>query len=288
MDESGHDHKTMPYEVRGGIALSVEKLWPFIQAIKKQEVECFGDALHTYKSELKGHKLLDKARFKWAAQDAMLDDVARRKHALAFLNKGVEKRSPIRIEFTAYGQACLRMARGIFELLVSHKAELFAAAIPRSAVKPRTSEAVEYLRKDQVFLLERFFYFLEEQKRFGLLVFDETDKQQDRQFVRRLERYFTQTQTGRYRTARIVPSPFFVASDMSYPVQVADVCMYCVNWAFRLPAQGMDATTRRDIESEFKEWLFRLQFSGQGYRDGQVFATSGIVYVANPYGAGRT
>ncbi|MBE7465960.1 MAG: DUF3800 domain-containing protein [Planctomycetes bacterium] len=287
MDESGHDHKHLPYEVRGGIALADEKLWPFVQAMKKLEVESFGDALHKYRSELKGSKLLDKDRFKWAAQDPPLDDVARRKHALAFLNKGVEKRVPARTDFTAYGQACLHMARGIFELLESHDAKLFAVAIPRSVVKPATFEAEEYLRKDQTFLLERYFYLLEEKKCPGLLVLDETDKQEDRQFVRRLERYFTLTQTGRYRAARIVPSPFFVSSDMSYPVQAADLCIYCVNWGYRLPQQGMNAVTRTEIETEFKEWLYRLQFTGEGYRDGEVFKSFGIIYVSNPYGPGR-
>jgi hypothetical protein len=29
MDESGHDHKNMPLEVRGGVALHVSRLWDF-------------------------------------------------------------------------------------------------------------------------------------------------------------------------------------------------------------------------------------------------------------------
>ena len=55
----------------------------------------------------------------------------------------------------------------------------------------------------------------------GLIVLDETEKTHDRRFVRLLERYFQETATGRYRSTRIVPSPFFVASDMAYPMQVA-------------------------------------------------------------------
>lgn len=31
MDESGHDHKNMPYEVRGGVAIHAGQLWPFVQ-----------------------------------------------------------------------------------------------------------------------------------------------------------------------------------------------------------------------------------------------------------------
>jgi hypothetical protein len=261
-------------------------LWPFVQAIRTLETSCFGDALHRYGTEIKGHKLLDKDRFKWAAQDPPLDDVARRKHALAFLNKGVEKKPPTRLEFTAFGQACLTMARGIFELLRTHAGTLFAAAIPRRVRKPATFEAEEYLRKDQVFLLERFFYFLEAKQETGLLVMDQTDQKLDREFVRRLERYFTASNTGRYRSARIVPSPFFVSSEMTYPVQVADVCIYCLNHAFRIPSRGMDAPVRRDIETESRSWLFALQFEGEGYREGNVFHVYGITYVENPYGPG--
>ena len=33
MDESGHDHKQMPYEVRGGFALHDEQLWPFVRDV---------------------------------------------------------------------------------------------------------------------------------------------------------------------------------------------------------------------------------------------------------------
>ena len=85
----------------------------------------------------------------------------------------------------------------------------------------------------------------------GLLVLDEVDKAEDRRFVRRLEAYFRRTHTGRYRTAWIVPTPLFVASDMNYAVQAADLCIYCVNWGFRLPSYGMDAPARAEIATEF-------------------------------------
>lgn len=130
IDESGHDHKNAPYEVRGGVALRTEKLWPFIQAMTNLEQAAFGDALHRYKTEIKGHRLLDKDRFVWAQQDALLDDQARRKYALGFLNKGLVKKPPSRLEFTAYGQASLNMARGIFDLLRTNEAKVFAVAIP--------------------------------------------------------------------------------------------------------------------------------------------------------------
>lgn len=175
------------------------------------------------------------------------------------------------------------MARGIFELLRSHQARLFAAVIPRSVKKPDTVEAEEFLRKDFVYLLERFFYHLELKNQMGLLVMDETDRTEDRRFVRRLERYFSASHTGRYRTVRIVPSPFFVASDMTYPIQAADLCIYCVNHAFRLLPQGMDADIRSEIQSEFLPYLRDLEFHGDGEKDGKVFRCHGIVFVPDPF-----
>lgn len=283
LDESGHDHRSMPYEVRGGVALHAAELWPFVQAMQRLEFAAFGTELHQFRAELKGCKLLDKDRFKWAAQDAPMSDEERRKHCRGFLTRGLEKKPAIRVEFTAYGQACLEMATGMFQLLRQHKACLFAAAIPRNVIKPTTFEAQEYLRKDQVFLLERYFYFLEQEKQHGLLVMDEVEKAEDRRFVRRLEAYFRRTETGRYRSAWIVPAPFFVSSDMTYPVQAADLAIYCVNWGFRLPSRGMDAPVRSEIADNYGRWLAQLQFRGEGYRDGTAYDSYGIVYVPDPY-----
>jgi hypothetical protein len=283
LDESGHDHHSMPYEVRGGIALHASELWPFVQDVQRLELASFGSVLHQFKKELKGCKLLDKDRFKFAAQGPAMADEERRKHCRGFLTKGLEKKSPTRNEFTAYGQACLEMARGMFQLLRDYNAKLFAAAIPRSTTRPPTFEAIEFLRKDQVFLLERFFYFLEHEKQHGLMVMDEVEKAEDRRFVRRLENYFSKTQTGRFRSSWIVPTPFFVSSDMTYPVQAADLAIYCTNWGFRLPTRGMDAPTRPEIATEFGPWLNQLQFRGEGYRDGIVYQEFGIVFVPDPY-----
>ncbi len=216
----------------------------------------------------------------------MADEV-RRKHCRGFLTKGLEKKPPSQLEFAAYGQACLEMATGIFELLWQHEARMFAAAIPCSVVKPDTFEAEEYLRKDHVFLLERYFYFLEQQAEHGLLVMDEVEKTEDRRFVRRLEAYFRRTETGRYRSTWIVPAPLFVSSDMTYPVQAADLAIYCVNWGFRLPTRGMDAPVRQDIAGGYGHWLSKLQFHGEGCRNGSTYDCYGIVFVPDPYEARR-
>jgi len=49
MDESGHDHKTMPYEVRGGFSIHMSKLWSLVQDIRALELHCFGQRLIEFK-----------------------------------------------------------------------------------------------------------------------------------------------------------------------------------------------------------------------------------------------
>ena len=108
---------------------------------------------------------------------------------------------------------------------------------------------------------------------------DETERSDDRRLVRRLERYFSLTQIGRERARRIVPTPLFVASDMTYPVQAADLCIYCINWGFRLPERGMEAVTRLEIAGEFGPLLSKMQWHGSGEKQGQTYITYGITYI---------
>jgi len=285
LDESGHDHRNCPYEVHGGIAMHASKLWAFVQAVGSLEVECFGDRLQRFGAELKGEKVLEKNRFKWARQSDWMEDSERRRHALSFLHNGLNGRPPRRHEFTAYGQASLAMARGVFRLLAAHDAKILAAAIPRGLPKPPTDRQPDLLRKDIVFLLERYFYLLEDARETGMIVLDETDKEQDRRFVRMLERYFRETATGRSRAIHIVPTPMFVSSEMTTPVQVADLVIYAINWGFRLPFRGMDAEAREEIAQEFGASIRNLQYRGQRESQGISYDSFGIVYVPDLYQA---
>lgn len=288
LDESGHDHRSCPYEVRGGIVLHASRLWPFVQDFATLEESCFGIRLSEFKVEIKGSFLLARNKFKWASQGDLLDDVARRKHCISFLNKGLRHLSPVETEFRAFGQACLAMARAIFSLLRTHEARIFAAVVPCSARKPETHTAENYLRRDLVFLLERYFNFIAPRNETGMLVFDETDASEDQKFIRQIERYFTRTQRGRFRATSIVPVPFFVQSDLSRAVQTADLCIYAINWGFRLRKRGMDAVVRPEIAEEFGPWILSSQADGFSVDETGSFQWFSIVFVPGPYGTEKT
>lgn len=45
-------------------------------------------------------------------------------------------------------------------------------------------------------------------------------------------RYFRETRTGQARAVRILPEPFFVYSDLTTLVQVADLVALVLNWGW--------------------------------------------------------
>lgn len=49
-----------------------------------------------------------------------------------------------------------------------------------------------------------------------------------------MHQYFGETAVGRSRATRIIPEPFFVHSDLTTGVQIADLAAYVISWGFRL------------------------------------------------------
>lgn len=281
LDESGHDHKQMPYEVRGGIALHARQLWPFVQSVNDLEYATFGARLADYNKEFKGSTLVDNKRLRWATRRPWMHEAEIRKFAKRFLDCGANKQQPQGDDFVGYGQACYRMAEGVFRLLRDHEASIFASVIPRGAMKPKNFAYEHYLRTDVVYLLERYYYFLKAKREHGLLVLDRVEESDDRRFIHRLEAYFTKTTNGGIRAEWIVPSPLFVSSILTVPVQAADLCIYCLNWGYRKP-RGMEADVRQEIKQAFAPWIERLcwEMHIPGEEKRRIY---GIVYVDDPY-----
>jgi hypothetical protein len=48
----------------------------------------------------------------------------------------------------------------------------------------------------------------------------------------------------------------------------------------------MNAVVRPEIEAEFRPWIDRLQFRGEGHRGGRVFKSFGVAFVPDPYNIG--
>jgi hypothetical protein len=263
MDESGHDHRHLPFEVRGGIALHVGQLWPFIEAWRRLEEHCFGVALRAFGKEAKGAKLLDRDRLRWSGQESPLPDAERQKLARSFLEYGAARLAPTRRMFSAYGQASLALARGVFDLLKDKGARLFASMVRRGSSRAlATQPDGQTLRADHAVLFNRFHDFLSEQACHGLIVMDETDRALDRRFLTTIETQYRAVGLKDGGQAWLVPSPLFVSSELSLGVQAADVCLYCMNWGYRRAEWRIEAAGRADIAELFAPALQAMEWRG--------------------------
>jgi len=275
VDESGTDHKEAPYEILAGIAIRERVLWPLIQAVRSREQDYFGITLGEAMIELKGKKLLKSKVFRFADQADAIPTPKRTELAHSFLEKGLRGQPPQREEFTAYGQAVLAYVQEVFGLCAQFGARVFASIVNPHSPQPSS----DFLRKDYVYLFERFFYYLEDvsAEEMGVVVFDELEKARCQRLLKQMEAYFLKTHNGRMRSSRIIPEPFFVHSDLTLAVQLADIIAYSLNWGWRLPR--MDRPTRPEMEN-YGQLAFNLRYVGQRFDDAmQLRPAYGITYI---------
>jgi hypothetical protein len=188
--------------------------------------------------EIKAKKILKTKVFKHAAQLPPIAEAERTTAALACLREGklaVAEGRPAtqtKLQLTALAQAKIAFVRRALEIVAQHQVRTFASIVDREAPQP----AGDFLRKDYAYLFERFFYFLEDcpDHHQGLVVFDELDRSKSHILVDQMSRYFQTTAKGRLRASRIVPEPFFVHSELTSLVQIADLVAYIIAWGVRV------------------------------------------------------
>lgn len=241
LDESGNDLHDSPYEVIAGIAIEDKNIWNLIRDLHLLEENIFGRRYSQGNRELKARKILKSKTFRLAQQLPPFDPVERRILAQACLDHG---ESATKKQLTALAQAKLAFAQELLQIVADFRCKTFA-----SIVSPgfNRSDTPEYLRKDFVYLFERYFYFLEDkpEEPSGIIVFDETEKTQSQRLIQQIENYFKKTNKGRARATLVIPEPLFVHSDLTTGVQIADLIAYVVSWSMRL--NGMNKPIRSEL-----------------------------------------
>jgi hypothetical protein len=231
-------------------------------------------------STVKAKKLLKHKTFVLAAQMPPFDAGERRRLALACLAKGQQAKGlqggggASRAELTALAQAKLAFVAHLLELCATHQARAFASIVEPSAPRP----AGGFLRKDYAYLFERYFYFLDGclDSPQGLVVFDELDRSRCHLLVDQMAHYFHSTGKGRQRASRIVPEPFFVHSELTTLVQLADIVAYVISWGVRF---GPLRHTRREELAALASAVCKLRHVASRKRDGQLFNVWSFAYI---------
>lgn len=242
IDESGQDHMDSPYEVLGGVAVHDEDLWNLINALHEAEERIFGRRYSSGNAELKGTKLLKKKVFTHSKLNVSIADEEVSLLAKEALDDGAN--ASIR-HLKALALAKLKYVSEVFDICARYRCTAFASIIEPSAHETNSTG----LRKDYAYLFERFFYFLNEQRprEQGIIVFDELDKSQSHILINQTHAYFKVSATGRTRSRLIIPEPFFVHSDLTTGIQIADLIAYVISWGFRTPQ--MTKTKREELDS---------------------------------------
>jgi hypothetical protein len=241
IDESGQDRRESPCEVLAGVAVRDQDLWNLIQALRDAELRHFVVRYTADRGELKAKRLLKAKTFRLAAQLPPIDPDERRELAAQCLANGA---TAGRRQLTALAQAKLAYVEEALEICARFRCRAFASVIPADAPRPA---GAEFLRKDYAYLFERYFYFLEDTDReaLGLVVFDELERVQSHLLVEQMSHYFQATWKGRTRASQIIPEPFFVHSELTTGVQLADLVAYILSWGWRL--NGMREPAREEL-----------------------------------------
>lgn len=255
IDESGHDHGESPYEVLAGVAIKDQDLWNLIRAVQNAELRHFGVRYSARNHELKGKRLLKRKVFRHAAQLPLIAPLERQALARSCLENAS---AAGRRELTALAQAKLAYVSEVFDICAQFRCRAFASIVLKNAPPPPATG--HHLRKDYAYLFERFFYFLEDAdpSAQGIVVFDERERSESHLLIEQLDSYFKRSAKGRQRSGRIIPEPFFVHSDLTTGIQVADLIAYIVSWAFR--TNQLTEPRREELEP----WV--AQVAGLRYR----------------------
>jgi hypothetical protein len=242
IDESGHDRKEAPYEVLAGVAVHDQDLWNLINALHNAELKHFGRRYSFGTAELKGKKLLNRRTFQHARFNVDFSGQKISELAKQALDDGAN--ASLR-HLKALAQAKLDYVAEVFDIMASFRCKAFASIVETDAADTET----DGLRKDYGYLFERFFYFLEDQRQQeqGIIVFDELEKSRSHLLINQAQAYFKDSAVGRQRASLIIPEPFFVHSDLTTGIQLADLVAYIISWGFR--TSNLTKPRRDELES---------------------------------------
>ena len=238
VDESGQDQSESPYEVLAGLVVQDAQLWPLVKTLSEAELDHFGCRYSDGSRELKARQLLKTKVFRQARSRPDFESNDRRRLAEFCLRDGAgstpEHQAALAQAKLAYTKDALRVAR-------QFDCRVFASITPQTAPRPES----DFLRKDYTYLFERFFFLLSQspQDVRGLVVFDELERSQSHLLIDQMAHYFVETATGRTRSRRVIPEPFFVHSHLTTGVHLADLVAYVIAWGLRsaiLTAEGRE------------------------------------------------
>lgn len=277
VDESGIDLKKAPCLVLAGAGIREAKVWPLTCAFIELRNDLLRFPVHQ-PYEIKGSKLLKKRVFQHAGMRDPFPKADRDAAIGRLIEKNAAGEKTTGDELAALAQAKLEFVASALELAAKFGMTSFASVVPRDAPQQQNTSI---LRKDFSYLLQRIHCHVCDQAgddAHGVLIFDEQDRALSQRLLDQIHRYFSETERGQERAERMIPMPFFVRSDLTAPMQIADLMAYVVNWGLR--KSSMPEPARAELKP-FADQVFNLQYEGRevmpgGRRGHQIW---GLKYI---------
>ncbi len=258
VDESGIDLKEAPCVVLAGVGVKESDVWPFAQAFSKLKEEILRFPVgQVY--EAKGTKLLTRRVFQQARLAALLPDEDRSRAIEILFEKNARGENAGFHELLALAQAKLAFVDRALDLAKEFGMTVFASIVPRDAPQQRDGS---FLRKDFAYLFQRIHCHVCDgpDHAHGVLIFDEQDRALSQGLLDQINRYFVETERGQQRAERMIPMPFFVHSELTPAIQLADIVAYIINWGLRM--SKMPEPSRVELKP-FADKVFELRYQGR-------------------------
>ena len=258
VDESGIDLKKAPCLVLAGVGIREANVWPLTRAFMELRTEVLRfPPNQAY--EIKGAKLLKTRVFKHASLRDRLPEAERNAAIERLLAKNERGENVGPEELAALAQAKLAFADQALDLASRFEMTAFASIVPRDAPQQRDGL---FLRKDFAYLFQRIHCHVcdQEDHAHGVLIFDEQDRALSQRLLDQIHRYFVETDRGQQRAERMIPMPFFVRSNLTPAIQIADLVAYIANWGLRM---GRMTELAREELKPFADKVFALRYRGR-------------------------
>lgn len=258
VDESGIDLKKAPCLVLAGVAIREKDIWPMTQAVDSLRAEVLRFPVER-PYEVKGSKLLKRRVYMHASWTDPLSTADRNAAIERLLIKNEEGINAGREELAALAQAKLLFVERALGIAADFGMAVFATIVPRDAPQQKDRS---FLRKDFAYLFQRIHCHTCDQADHdhGVLIFDEQDPALSQRLLDQIHKYFRETDRGQQRAERMIPMPFFVHSDLTPAIQIADLVAYIINWGLR--KQRMAQPAREELK-QLADRVFQLQYQGR-------------------------
>jgi hypothetical protein len=258
VDESGIDLKQAPCVVLAGVSIQEANVWPLTQAFTDLSTKILRFSPEAG-YEVKGSKLLKRRVFTHASLIERLSEDDRSAAVDRLLAKNEKGENAGREELAALAQAKLAFVDRILDLAGDFDMTVFASIVPRDA--PQQNDR-SFLRKDFAYLFQRIHCHVCDQSDYvhGVLIFDEQDPALSQRLLDQIQKYFRETERGQQRAERMIPMPFFVHSELTPAIQIADLIAYIVNWGLRL--DRMPELVRPELKP-YADKVFNLRYQGR-------------------------